>query len=88
MPLLRLLITRRHSNYAVWQSIGSTESSKTDANDQAISVDPTRAKNDVLNALMEANVGENEKAGETLADVLWAVSNQAERVRDDGSEQE
>ncbi|KAF0727341.1 hypothetical protein Ae201684_014601 [Aphanomyces euteiches] len=34
---------------------------------------------------MEANVGENEKAGETLADVLWAVSNQAERVRDDGT---
>ncbi|CAK4521777.1 unnamed protein product [Aphanomyces euteiches] len=45
-------------------------------------------QNDVLNALVEANVGENEKAGETLADVLWVVSNQAERVRDDGSEQE
>ncbi|KAG9400282.1 THO complex subunit 2 [Aphanomyces cochlioides] len=42
-------------------------------------------QNDVLNALMEANVGENEKAGETLADVLWVVSNQAERVRDDGT---
>ncbi|RHY12006.1 hypothetical protein DYB36_002427 [Aphanomyces astaci] len=43
---------------------------------------------EVLDALVEAGLGNNEAATATLADVLWVISNQAERMRDQGNGKE
>ncbi|KAF0713416.1 Aste57867_4353 [Aphanomyces stellatus] len=45
-------------------------------------------QNEVLKALEDAKLGENEHASTTLADVLWVISNQAERMRDHGNGKE
>ncbi|ETV69311.1 hypothetical protein, variant 1 [Aphanomyces astaci] len=43
---------------------------------------------EVLDALVEAGLGNDEAATATLADVLWVISNQAERMRDQGNGKE
>ncbi|ETV96865.1 hypothetical protein H310_10146 [Aphanomyces invadans] len=39
---------------------------------------------EILTALADAGLADNEHATEALADVLWVISNQAERMRDQG----